>query len=367
MEEKFKDIIGLIVLVGGIIMGLKRNFMYANNPGTTKLFIFMLAVIFFVVFCEIRKRHPKQKNIKNVPPEFEKIYQELYGNKLSGLEEKRKKVIISFILGVMAFGIAICGILFRNFLLILGGILVALLMIGNNKKEENYISTYKNDIVNKFIKLIDNKLEYKTENIDVLAIRKDYRDANFSSELFDIFKADDYISGLLNNEVYTEMSDLHIRRKEEFYDDDGRRKEIFVDVFQGIYTKTECNKDIGTYIKIFKNQFKIFGKKDRVEMDSQEFEKYFDIYSENKILTMRILTSDIMATLVDFYNKYKIDYEIVIKNNKIHMRFFTGAMFEPKILGNSMDKDLLLKYYCILKFIVDVTKEVNKVLQEIEI
>ena len=45
MEEKFKDIIGLIVLVGGIIMGLKRNFMYANNPGTTKLFIFILAVI----------------------------------------------------------------------------------------------------------------------------------------------------------------------------------------------------------------------------------------------------------------------------------------------------------------------------------
>ena len=32
-----------------------------------------------------------------------------------------------------------------------------------------------------------------------------------------------------------------------------------------------------------------------------------------------------------------------------------------------MDKELLLKYYCILKFIVDVTKEVNKALKEVEI
>lgn len=297
---------------------------------------------------------------------FEKVYQELYNNNMSGLEEKRKNVITSFIFVGIAFFIAICGIVFRKFLLILGGILVAVLMLTNNKKEKNYVLTYKKDIINKFIKLIDNKLEYKTEDIDLRTIRADYKSANFNNESFDIFKADDYIYGLLNNEVYTEMSDLHIMRKEEYYED-GKRKEMIINVFQGIYTKTQCNKDIGTYIKISKNQFKLFRKKDRVEMDSQEFEKYFDIYSENKILTMQLLTSDIMAILVDFYNKYKIEYEIVIKNNKIHMRFFTGAMFEPKIFGNSMDKELLLKYYCILKFIVDVTKQVNKALQEVEI
>ena len=49
-----------------------------------------------------------------------------------------------------------------------------------------------------------------------------------------------------------------------------------------------------------------------------------------------------------FYNKYQIKYEIVFRENTIYMRFFTGAMFEPKIFGNSMDKELLLKYYCII-------------------
>lgn len=293
---------------------------------------------------------------------FEMVYKELY-NKMDVLEQKRKNVLISSELVGAAFFMAIFGILFQKFLLILGGILVVILIAINNKNKKNYVSAYKKDIINNFIKLIDDKLEYKTENIDVLALMRDYKTANFSKESFDIFKVDDHISGLLNNEVYTEISDLHIQREEEYYDEE-KRKVVHVDVFQGIYTKTDCNKDIGTYIKIFKNQFKLFGKKDRVEMDSQEFEKYFDIYSENKILTMQLLTSDVMETLVDFYNKYKIEYEIVIKNNKIHMRFFTGAMFEPKIYRSSMDKELLLKYYCILKFIVDVTKEVNKALKE---
>lgn len=295
---------------------------------------------------------------------FEEVYQGLYNNKMSGLEEKRKNVIMKFILVGSAFFIAICGTLFGNLLLILGGILVAVLMIANNKKEKNYVSTYKKDIINKFIKLIDNKLEYKTENIDVLALRRDYKTADFNSESYNIFKADDYIYGLLNNEVHTEMSDLHIQRKEEYYQD-GKRKEMIIDVFEGIYTKTECNKDIGTYIKIFKNQFKIFGKKDRVEMDSQEFEKYFDIYSENKIVTMQLLTSDIMLILLDFYKKYDLQYEIVIKENNIYMRFLTGPMFEPAIFNSSMDKKRLLQYFGILKFVLDVTNEINKALKEI--
>ncbi len=49
------------------------------------------------------------------------------------------------------------------------------------------------------------------------------------------------------------------------------------------------------------------------------------------------------------------------------MRFFTGAMLEPKLFGNSMDKKLLFNYFCIVKFILQISKKVNKTLQDIEI
>ena len=64
-------------------------------------------------------------------------------------------------------------------------------------------------------------------------------------------------------------------------------------------------------------------------MDSKEFEKYFDVYSNSDIITMEILTHDIMEELVQFYDKYKIKFEIVIKNYNIYIRFDTGAVFEP--------------------------------------
>lgn len=260
----------------------------------------------------------------------------------------------------------IIGMWFQNLLLTLVGLIIVIILGANPKKEKDYKLTYKRNIINRFIKTVNNKLEYNSEVWDVSTLRKEYKNANFNNESFNMFYADDYIQGLLDDKYYTQMSDLNIQRK-EVHHHNGRRTETTIEVFKGIFAKTECDKDIGTCIKISKNQLKLFRNKDRVEMDSQEFEKYFDIYSEDKILTMQLLTSDVMTTLIDFYEKYKIDYEIVIRNNTIYMRFFTGSMFEPKVFGNSMDKKLLFSYFCILKFIVDVTKEVNIALREVEI
>ena len=80
---------------------------------------------------------------------------------------------------------------------------------------------------------------------------------------------------------------------------------------------------------------------------------------------MQVLTSDVMMMLLDFYNKHKIDYEILLRNRKIYIRFWVGPMFEPAIFKNSMNKKILLQYFAILKFVLDVTKGINKTLKEI--
>ena len=82
---------------------------------------------------------------------------------------------------------------------------------------------------------------------------------------------------------------------------------------------------------------------------------------------MQLLTSDIMEKLIEFYKKYEIEYEIVFRQDTVYIRFFTGNMFEPQVGKSSMDKETLYIYLSILELVVDISKTVNKVLQEIDI
>ena len=44
-------------------------------------------------------------------------------------------------------------------------------------------------------------------------------------------------------------------------------------------------------------------------------EKLFDVYSTDKILALRILTSDILDYMINFKKENKIKYELTLKNS----------------------------------------------------
>ena len=108
-------------------------------------------------------------------------------------------------------------------------------------------------------------------------------------------------------------------------------------------------------------------EKIRVNLDSQEFEKYFDVYSTDKIIAMQLLTADIMQLLINFKKEMKMYYEITIKNNSIYIRFRTGKMFEPvSVFGFSLDKKIIYKYYKILDFVFSLTDNLINLIKETE-
>ena len=72
-------------------------------------------------------------------------------------------------------------------------------------------------------------------------------------------------------------------------------------------------------------------------------------------------------TYVEFKNKYSLVFEIVFIYNVIFSIFFTGPMFEPKIMGDAMDEGLIFRYYTILKFIIDITQTVNASKKDLDI
>lgn len=375
MDKDFKEIVGSAIFFIVISLTTMYNRADHSTAGIKDMFFLFTIVPVIAVYCQYRIKYKKFGNFNNTTPEFEKLYNELYTSCYCKFEKNRKKIRNSLIIQLI---LLIClssllGNMIDNnktfwklgIIALIVFILLLYIIFANKKSEEEYSSIFKTQIINKFIKLINNKLEYKRDNLNYQQLLNNYKTANFTNEPVNLFEPDDYITGFLDDETYVEICDLNVKRKVDEYYKNGRKVKNFVQTFQGIFVKTACINNIGTHIKISKNKLKFFKNKRRLEMDSQEFEKYFDVYSENKIIAMQLLTSDIMVILVDFYKKYGLEYEIVVKENNIYLRFFTGPMFEPTIFKSSIDKMKLSQYFGILKFVLDVTNEINKAIKEI--
>lgn len=373
------------VLFIGIIyfLGMQNPKLFFENIQLFTILAFVIILI-FTILPRFFKSKPKSNykfkeniSLTDTTEEFENLYNTLYNNHIVELEKLRQKakkesIIYSLLMFVSIVGYGTSRLRFLDkwplvsiivstvALLSFAILFFCILKVFRNKGK--YQQTYKNEIVSNFIKLIGSDLKYLPGLNYNNEYKEKYTDAKFDNHPFNIFYSDDHIEGMLDNQIYINAADIEITNHV------GSGKNSYIEyVFNGIFAYTKCTKDIGTSVKVCKNKVKILNNKERVNMDSEEFEKYFDIYSDNKILAMQILTSDVMVDLIEFYNKYNLDFEIVFKNDTIYMRFFTGPMFEPKTFGSSMDKQLLFTYYSILQFVANVTKKVNKTLENLNI
>jgi hypothetical protein len=103
-------------------------------------------------------------------------------------------------------------------------------------------------------------------------------------------------------------------------------------------------------------------------MDSDEFEKYFDVSSTNQIIGMQLLTHDIMDMLVDFRKQLKMPLDILIRDDTMYIRLHVGKMFEAKFNKNSViDKQIAEKYFNIVNFIYTLSKKMLQTIEETEI
>ena len=284
---------------------------------------------------------------------FNEIYETVYKKSFLAIENKRKeaqnKIVITFAL-VTAIGIII-SIIYKSIIPTLLGIAASVLYIGISRKRQDYKIAYKELVIKNLIKEYNPKLEFKANRgID----HSIYSMGEF--ERFDRYHSEDYIGGLLNDGRTIAMGEVHT--EDESTDDEGNTS--YTTLFHGLFARIELNKTIPTTTKIRKNKLKLIDSKARLEMDSGEFEKIFDVYSEGKITTMQLLTLDIMQMMIDFKQKNKVVPEMTIKDNNLYIRFATGSIFEGDLLKSSLDYNTLKEYYDIIDFIVKITEELLK-------
>ncbi len=194
-----------------------------------------------------------------------------------------------------------------------------------------------------------------------------YNEAKYS-EYYNKYNSDDYIEGKINNKYDMKMAEVRTEYERTEQDEDGNTSTSTNTVFNGLFAKINIDKSINSELTITNKSIVRMINKNRIEMDSQEFEKYFDVVSNNNIIAMQLLTHDIMDMLVEFRRTTKINYDIVIFNNNMYLRFFTGPMFEMKsIKSKAMDREILKKYYDILNFTYTLSENILKAIEEAEI
>lgn len=151
------------------------------------------------------------------------------------------------------------------------------------------------------------------------------------------------------------MADIKVKRVE------ARKNSYYVvKIFEGIFAKISTQLPTDKMIKLEINQNSKKYNKNRIEFENIEFEKNFDIYCEDRQLALMIFTPDTIEMLMDFYKKYELKFEINIIQNDIYIKFFTGEMFEPGVIKEALDENMMFVYYSVLKFILDFTSEVTK-------
>lgn len=294
---------------------------------------------------------------------FNEIYENVLKSSKTELESLRRKnlyqIIIIVIILITLFVIVVNTN--NQIMKLMIGVIIVLSPILNYHSKSSYRTVYKESVVKTFIKNYDEHLEYEPlKGIDTNI----YKQGQF--EGYDEYYSEDLIVGYIDEHKIS-IAEVHTQNESE--DSDG--KKTYSTVFHGLFGVCKFNNSYNGAIKIRSNK-KLLGKifedkKRKIEMDSSQFEKHFDVYADDQIQAMQLLTSDIMNMMIEFIEQSGIKFELTINHNKLYIRFKTGEMFEGNMFKSSVDFDTLKKTYDVINFTFDITKALIKVIEETQV
>lgn len=384
-KKNFLLIMILIVMlffIGLSKLNLIELIIEQNRAIQISFYVIVACVIIFLGMSYVQKKleisnFKRNSNNKNTTEEFDKIYNLLKENLESKFKETKKKFIINAVgLIITAIVVLILGLnlgkvalTFQGssehsteaIILFVFGLGAIYFTIKTTKHFKEYYNMYKYGIIGNMVKLLNENLDYGIKNSEIEKILKNnYLKSEFETDRVDTFSAEDFIAGNMIKDVYIILSDIYVQR-----DADEKKQESKQVLFKGLFATTTINKNINSTIKLLTDKLKFVEEQKLIKMDNSELEELFDLYAENQMLVMRVMTPEIMDLLTKYFKEYKIRFEIIIKDTLVYFRFHTENMFETKIIEDPFDKKKLFLYYNTLKLVLDLTEKFNRNLNEL--
>ena len=222
-------------------------------------------------------------------------------------EKKKKKLIcIPLILIVDLLLIFLFTNIFSNFgtryglfpyifiippILIIDVFILAIVSLAFSKKSRMYNDVFKEKVIEKIFKNFLNDADYIPKKQMPQAI---YREGKYDG-YYNRYYSDDYVEGNIDDKYLIKMAEITTEHEETKTDSDGDTHTETTTIFSGLFAKINIGKSIETELRIGTNR--TISKRERLEMDSDEFEKYFNIvnfiYSLSKKMIKTIEETEI--------------------------------------------------------------------------
>jgi hypothetical protein len=234
-----------------------------------------------------------------------------------------------------------------------------LLYIKQSSEETSFPRRFKEMIIGTLIRKFGKNLVLNPEIIDKQEIIQTYKNIGYevyrTNYLYS--RIDDVITGNLTSGKQIKMSEAHFEKSS------GKSS---TSIFGGLFIETTLSKNVKDEIRVLLPTIEVYNLKgfNKVELDNSEFEKLFNVYTTDKITTLQLLTSETLEKLISLRNDYGMNYDFVIKGNKLYIRLETGIMFESGVHRSKLHKEDMLVYYSILNYVDLLITEINKIVDE---
>lgn len=201
------------------------------------------------------------------------------------------------------------------------------------------------------------EVSYQTHNhISV----QEFDASNLFNRRIDRFSGEDLFEGIYGKTKFR-FSEIKAEEKHTTTDSKGNTRTSWVTIFDGIFLIADFNKHLSFETRVFRKNDSffnaIFKNKTQVSLESVEFEKMFNTYSNDQVEARYILSPAMMKRMLELQKVLDSNVHFCFRGNHVFIAVSTyHNFFEPNIKEPINQKQ-----------ITRIFKEINHCLSIIEI
>ena len=222
---------------------------------------------------------------------------------------------------------------------------IIIMIIATSKLNMQYKKTFKEVFVLKSLKERFTDLNYNPDiGINIITISKT-KMINMGNK----YHSEDYISAKYKD-IKFEQADVHIQEEHTSTDANGHTTTSYVTLFKGRWMIFDFNKKFKADVQISEKGFgsskvkTLFGKKEelfkKVSMESESFNKKFNVFAQNEHDAFYIITPSLMDRIEKLDNIVKGKLLLCFIDNRLHIGLYDNKdSFEPESVFKTINEE----------------------------
>lgn len=283
---------------------------------------------------------------------FNKVYEKILAEESSKIIklQRRKQLLqsLAIILIIICVFIAIVSVR-KNIILsiFLMDLILVFAFIFRILIVSRYNTLCKETIINALLRNYSEDLNFYA-NLGISQF--EYDNADFSTT-YNKFRSKGLIEGNVDDEY-----DIKITRISLYNDSGDYRTTTFLGFFGIVNTSDVTFPDF--YVSVNKNKNRY--NNSRMELEFTEFEKYFDLYADDKINVMRIFTPDLIEEFNRAKQELRLPIEVKASNGELFFRIKTENDFAAPNFKDALDYEILYNNF---KLIDTMIRLISKIVE----